>query len=43
MSETPLEARSASPALGEHTDEILNDLGYSQEDIQGLKDHGVTR
>jgi formyl-CoA transferase len=42
MSETPVEAKSASPALGEHSAEILGDLGYSAEEIQRLKDEGVT-
>lgn len=43
MSETPLEATSASPALGEHTDEILQSLGYSPEEVSGLKTGGITR
>ena len=43
MSETPLEASASSPALGEHTDELLRDLGYSADDVQGLRDAGVTR
>ena len=43
MSETPLEATSASPALGEHTDEILQSLGYSPEEVSGLKTDGITR
>jgi formyl-CoA transferase len=43
MSGTPLKARSASPALGEHTDEILGALGYTAEEIQQLRDTGVTR
>ena len=42
MSETPLEATSASPALGEHTDEILLSLGYSKEEISDLKEDGIT-
>ena len=42
MSETPLEARMASPALGEHTDSILGGLDYSPEAIARLKDAGVT-
>ena len=41
MSETPLEARSASPALGEHTDEILGDMGYSESQISVLRGNGV--
>ncbi len=43
MSESPLEAKRASPALGEHTDEILGQLGYAPAEIQRLKDEGVTR
>ena len=43
MSETPLTAKSASPTLGEHTNEILGQLGYSTEEIQRLRDGEVTR
>ena len=42
MSETPLEARSASPALGEHSDEILLEMGYTSEEIADLKSGGAT-
>ena len=42
MSETPLQARSASPALGEHTDDILSGMGYSQDQISALRANGVT-
>ena len=42
MSETPLRAQMASPALGEHTDSILGELDYSPEAIVRLKDDGVT-
>ncbi len=41
MSETPLEARSASPALGEHTQEILAAMGYSESRIAELKANGA--
>ena len=43
MSESPLEATRASPALGEHTTEILSEFGYDADAIQRLKDEGVTR
>ena len=43
MSESPLEATRASPALGEHTIEILSEFGYDADAIQRLKDDGVTR
>ena len=43
MSETPLAATRASPALGQHTDEILRQWGVSAQQIQSLKDKGVTR
>ena len=42
MTETPLETRSSSPFLGEHSAEILGRLGYSADDIQRLIDEGIT-
>jgi crotonobetainyl-CoA:carnitine CoA-transferase CaiB-like acyl-CoA transferase len=34
---TPGEIRSISPLPGQHTEEILKDLGYSQNKIKMLK------
>jgi formyl-CoA transferase len=37
LSQTPGAIRSAAPKLGEHTEEVLADLGYSAEEISSLK------
>jgi crotonobetainyl-CoA:carnitine CoA-transferase CaiB-like acyl-CoA transferase len=37
LSRTPGKVVSASPDLGEHTDAVLAELGYSKEDIAALK------
>ena len=42
MSETPLAVQSASPALGEHTNEIMLNLGYSEGEIADLKSRNIT-
>jgi formyl-CoA transferase len=34
---------SAAPSIGEHTDEILNQLGYAAADIASLHDAGVVK
>jgi formyl-CoA transferase/CoA:oxalate CoA-transferase len=36
MSDTPLVHRSSIPELGQHTAEVLEELGYSWEEIAGL-------
>jgi crotonobetainyl-CoA:carnitine CoA-transferase CaiB-like acyl-CoA transferase len=38
-----MHARSASPALGEHTDTILAELGYDQDAIDAFRGAGVVR
>ena len=38
---TLLYLASAAPLLGEHTDEILGELGLSAEEIKTLRDAGV--
>lgn len=37
FSETKPDFRSSPPALGEHTEAILKELGFSQEDVQNLR------
>ena len=43
MSESPTEVQGASPALGQHTDEILASFGYDAAAIAALRESGVTR
>jgi formyl-CoA transferase len=37
LSETPGAIRTPAPKLGEHTDEVLRQVGYSDNDIAGLR------
>jgi formyl-CoA transferase len=41
LSATPGETRWLGPRLGEHTDEILRDLGYQEPDIATMRRDGV--
>ena len=41
LSETPVSYRSHPPLLGEHTDEVLAELGYSEEQVLALKEQGA--
>lgn len=38
FSRTPGVSEAAAPSLGQHTDEVLNEIGYSGPEIQGLRD-----
>jgi len=41
LGETPGSVRSRAPRLGEHTDEVLSELGFSQADIRRLREAGA--
>jgi CoA:oxalate CoA-transferase len=41
LSATPARLRRPTPALGEHTDDVLRDLGYDAERIRALHSGGV--
>jgi CoA:oxalate CoA-transferase len=41
LSRTPARLRRPSPQLGQHTDEVLRDLGFSPERIAALRGQGV--
>jgi len=43
MSRTSGEVRSAPPELGEHTELVMRELGYSDEEIRKLENEGVLR
>ena len=41
LSETPGSIRRSAPALGQHTDEILGEFGYSEAEIGQLRNDGA--
>lgn len=41
LSATPGEIRSLSPVLGEHTEQVLGELGYNREGIDRLRQEGT--
>jgi len=42
LSRTPATVRAPAPEWGEHTDDILIELGYSNDEINELRSKGVT-
>ena len=43
LSDTPGSVRRPPPVLGEHTREVLQELGYSQADIEAFFERGVVK
>ncbi len=43
LSDTPGSIRSLAPKLGEHTEEVLGELGYSKTDIDRWRESGAVR
>lgn len=41
MGESPLRVQRPSPALGEHSDDVLTEFGYAPDQIAGLRAKGV--
>lgn len=41
MSRTPPEIRQRAPTSGEHTTEILSELGYTLEAIDNMRERGI--
>ena len=41
LSETPASYRRPAPELGQHTEEVLLEFGYTQEDIDRLREEGI--
>ncbi|MBM3144949.1 MAG: CoA transferase [Chloroflexi bacterium] len=41
LSQTPAEVHHPPPLLGEHTEEVLVELGYSLDEVSKLKDQGA--
>jgi crotonobetainyl-CoA:carnitine CoA-transferase CaiB-like acyl-CoA transferase len=41
LSRTPATMAAPTPEVGEHTDEVLKELHYSEQEIKGLRERGV--
>ncbi|HKD43267.1 MAG TPA: CoA transferase [Myxococcaceae bacterium] len=43
LSETPAQMKRAGPLLGEHSGQVLREIGYSSQEIEQLRSAGVIR
>ena len=43
LSRTPADVHRPAPALGEHTMEVLQEAGYSSEEVQALEESGAAK
>ncbi|MEM4780886.1 MAG: CoA transferase, partial [Halalkalicoccus sp.] len=41
LSETPTSVRRHPPELGEHTEEVLREAGYTDEEIEAFRERGA--
>jgi crotonobetainyl-CoA:carnitine CoA-transferase CaiB-like acyl-CoA transferase len=41
FSKTPAHIRSLAPAFGQHTEEVLLELGLSREEVRRLEEQGI--
>jgi crotonobetainyl-CoA:carnitine CoA-transferase CaiB-like acyl-CoA transferase len=41
LSATPVQYRRPPPLLGEHTNEVLHELGWSADEIEALRNLGA--
>jgi formyl-CoA transferase len=43
LSETPGSIRMPAPALGQHTDEVLSQFGYSHDEVAQFRESGAVK
>lgn len=41
FSETPVELEKVAPQLGQHTDQVLGEIGYGPDEIAAMRQEGV--